>query len=426
MATERRRGLTIAAWLLVAACRGEPVPPQAGGSGEPRDDARGNEEIERLAALPYAAWIAAGDANQRGVTRRLAERMAPGINLYNPRTAFEAELIDATGRVLHRWTAAGDGEGWHHVEPLPDGGLLGLERGRGLDRLDWESRRLWRFDGPVHHDVAVADDGTLYVPLSRRLDFEVRDRVVHALVEEIAHLDAGGRELSRRPLWPLFRDRVPPRRLAAARRWWAERERQRAIGAPLPPFEESPADLFHLNSIEVVRQDFGEHARRGDLLLGLRELDLVAVVDAELTTVRWAWGDGELDRPHHPSLLPDGRVLVFDNGLHRGSSRVVEIDPAAGRIVWQYPGVGDPPFFSHSRGAVQRLANGNTLITESNRGRVFEIDPGGELVWEFFCPDVRRVGDPPIEQRSAIYRMRRLEVDELRGWGLDDRLRASR
>ena len=29
------------------------------------------------------------------------------------------------------------------------------------------------------------------------------------------------------------------------------------------------------------------------------------------------------------------------------------------------------------------LANGNILITESEGGRVFEINPNGKIVWEF-------------------------------------------
>ena len=37
-------------------------------------------------------------------------------------------------------------------------------------------------------------------------------------------------------------------------------------------------------------------------------------------------------------------------------------------------------------GGVQRLANGNTLICESLHGRVFEVTPEGEIVWDYVCP----------------------------------------
>ena len=35
---------------------------------------------------------------------------------------------------------------------------------------------------------------------------------------------------------------------------------------------------------------------------------------------------------------------------------------------------------------MQRLPNGNTLITEGSDGRVFEVTPEHEIVWEFISP----------------------------------------
>ena len=40
------------------------------------------------------------------------------------------------------------------------------------------------------------------------------------------------------------------------------------------------------------------------------------------------------------------------------------------------------PFIS----GMQRLPNGNTLITEGSDGRVFEVTKDHELVWEFISP----------------------------------------
>jgi hypothetical protein len=50
------------------------------------------------------------------------------------------------------------------------------------------------------------------------------------------------------------------------------------------------------------------------------------------------------------------------------------------------------------------LPNGNTLITESDRGRVFEITPSGEIVWEFFIPEFQK----KEKRRPTIYRMMRI------------------
>ena len=79
-------------------------------------------------------------------------------------------------------------------------------------------------------------------------------------------------------------------------------------------------------------------------------------------------------------------MLVFDNGFYRRYSRVLEIDPPTGRIVWSYEGKPRSEFFTEFRGSNQRLANGNTLICEAGRGHVFEVTRDGQIVWEFWNP----------------------------------------
>jgi hypothetical protein len=85
-------------------------------------------------------------------------------------------------------------------------------------------------------------------------------------------------------------------------------------------------------------------------------------------------------------MLENGHIIVFDNGVRRKYSRVVEVDPLSKAIVWQY--ISEPPedFYSGTKGSAQRLPNGNTLICESNKGHVFEVTRGGEIVWEWINP----------------------------------------
>jgi outer membrane protein assembly factor BamB len=136
----------------------------------------------------------------------------------------------------------------------------------------------------------------------------------------------------------------------------------------------------------------------------------VAIVDPEARAVVWSWGPGELDRPHHPSVLPNGNLLIFDNGNLRGWSRLVELEPASGTIVWEYR--GDPPesFSSPVRGSAQALPNGNVLVTESSRGRVFEVTRDGAVVWTFLNPDFEQ------QSRRQIYRMLRVPLERYAAW----------
>ena len=122
--------------------------------------------------------------------------------------------------------------------------------------------------------------------------------------------------------------------------------------------------------------------------------------------------------PHHAHIIPKGlpgagNVLVFDNGggggfgdpnpgapdgtwnALRDHSRVLEINPITLAIEWEFTALtaGFPcegedlsKFYSRYKSAAQRLPNGNTLITESHCGRVFEVTRDCEIVWEYISP----------------------------------------
>jgi outer membrane protein assembly factor BamB len=104
-------------------------------------------------------------------------------------------------------------------------------------------------------------------------------------------------------------------------------------------------------------------------------------------------------------VLENGNILLFDNGFEQ--SRILEIDPQTNHIVWSYGPNGS--FFSETRGSNQRLPNGNTLITESDSGYVFEVTQTGETVWKFANPIV----DEDTSEREAIWRMKRFDPAEL-------------
>ena len=67
------------------------------------------------------------------------------------------------------------------------------------------------------------------------------------------------------------------------------------------------------------------------------------------------------------------------------------------------------PFFSRTCGSNQRLPNGNTLITETDYGRVFEVTRDNEIVWEFISP--YRAGDNN-ELIATVLEMIRVDLDE--------------
>ncbi len=138
--------------------------------------------------------------------------------------------------------------------------------------------------------------------------------------------------------------------------------------------------------------------RRDVLLLGLAGLVPAAarakdgaagrsVLAADYSTRRLALigADGAMrwEQPvrdiHDLHLLPDGHVL-----FQRSFQHLVEVDPATGRVVWEYDagrmnGNAGRPVEVH---AFQRLRDGSTMIVESGPARILEVDRDGKLLRE--------------------------------------------
>jgi outer membrane protein assembly factor BamB len=151
----------------------------------------------------------------------------------------------------------------------------------------------------------------------------------------------------------------------------------------------------------------------GNVLVSIRHQDVIAVVNWDEKRLVWMWGRGQISGPHDASVLENGHIMVYDNGLGRGWSRVVELDPVSEEIVWEYQAPNPEDFFSRSRGSNQRFPNGNTLIANSDNGQLMEVTSDGDIVWEFLNPHLNQEG-----HRATIVKTKRYElsfIDELRG-----------
>jgi uncharacterized protein (UPF0248 family) len=77
----------------------------------------------------------------------------------------------------------------------------------------------------------------------------------------------------------------------------------------------------------------------GNLMLSFRLTSTVMIVDRQQGSVIWEVGPPLLHNQHAPTRLPNGNILLFDNGTHRAPlpySRVIEIDPLTNGVVWSY------------------------------------------------------------------------------------------
>lgn len=374
----------------------------------PDKPADGAPARQALLALPYAGGVEAEDDGPTGVVQRDPARSCPGYSLYAVQTLNMAELIDEDGRVVRTWSHA-PSQSWENCELLPNGDLLvvGAEPatwpdGRRLDgiadsaryvlRFAWDGRLLWKRKLPVHHDIEQTPDGRLLVLGFRRRIVPEIHPTVPVRDDQLILLDADGNVLESHSMLDAIRQRpdlFPLQPVAPS-----------TLGGP--PW----VDILHSNSVEWVRHPHlaGRHPLYApdNVLVCFRHQDRIAVFNWPRSELVWAWGQGEISGPHCAELLESGNILLFDNGVGRDYSRAIELDPLSGRIVWEYRATPPSAFFTLSKGSVQRLPNGNTLLAESDKGRAIEVTPAGEIVWEFICP--HRVAE---DQRAAIVRIKR-------------------
>lgn len=341
-------------------------------------------------------------------------------------------LINMRGEVVHKWHVPFR-EIWSappHVRGeikdasvyfndghlYPNGDLLAViegpinprnpSSGYGLVKLDKDSHILWKYAEKCHHDIDVAEDGTIFALVNEVIEKAPQGMEylpTPCMIDVVDVISPEGKRLKRLPLLEAFHDSSYAPLLSVlekARRVGG----QAPFGARMSDFrdDERRRDVLHLNAVKVLSRTLAPKFplfKAGQLLLSPRRLDALAVLDPDSGKVVWAVRGPWLAQ-HDPSFLDNGHLLLFDNlGSPRGS-RVLEYDLSNQAFPWSYPGERGVPFFSMIRGLCQRLSNGNTLITNSEGREVFEVTPSCEVVWSCYCG-------------GELYRARRYTPDQL-------------
>jgi hypothetical protein len=284
---------------------------------------------------------------------------------------------------------------WRRAYLYPNGDVLAIFEGFGLVKVDKNSSLIWASPVAAHHDLDVLPNGDIFV-LSRTAHVIPRINVQAPLLEDfISILGPDGAEKRRISLLEAFEN-------SSFAEIYHSQNRTRG-------------DLFHTNSLEVLDGRIASRVpafKRGRILTSMNNLSAIAVVDLEQKSVVWARKGGNSGQ-HDPKILDNGHLLLFDNRGTPGRSNVIEFDLGAGRPVWRYGGTKEKPFFSPRLGTAQRLPNGNTLITESNSGRAFEVTQDKQIVWEFYNP--HRAGENG-EYIATIFELLRLPPEFPTDW----------
>lgn len=366
--------ILVVACLLTSCGKSEPMHPNDG----PSD----------VAALQQLGYTDSVDANlsdrPQGVVVHREDAVAPGLTMLTVHRGGRAFLLDEQGEVVHDWVLPS--KVWGHAQLLTDGSILvpaihGVQP--TLLHLSWDSEVLFQVKLRAHHDADLRRDGrlaTLTYEWRSLPQFTFGDDEVEVRDELVVVLDDAGQVLEEYSMIDLLSSNP---------------EAFTFQDVEIRPGEfmkrKDQLDLLHANSVYWMREHDALQNQLfavGNVLVSMRHQDAMAIVRPETGLVLWSWGQGELSGPHDATVLANGNLMIFDNGLAHRRSRALEVNPDSKEIVWEWQAPNPQDIFTIARGSAQRLNNGNTLLLNSDNGHALEVTADGEVVWEYYHPVV--------------------------------------
>lgn len=337
------------------------------------------------------------DPSRSGTHIHNRKLVCPGYRLY------DGQLIDIDGKEMRQWE-------YGYLSTFMDGLYLAQkgyeQKGWGMFSLD--GKKKWGKNDAIHHDIQITKKNTIITFTKECHDYKNRKVDFDVIME----YNKKGKLINRFSLWEnleAFQQHHKKLELDLQKRWFLP---ELVPKKPTTPWGGN-YDYYRLNSINILPKTPHKDKRfqEGNWLLTFRHGSMLFILDEDTKNIAWKAISKDIpsaiEGPHGAQMLPNGNILLFDNGRYRKQSRVIEFDPINLNIVWEYTHDG---MFSLSQGYAQRLPNGNTLITESERGHAFEVTPKKKIVWEFYHPAQQSKDNQPLHpeswgERQWIYRM---------------------
>ena len=334
------------------------------------------------------------------VTINNTEKTYKGFTLYPVSGTAEVVLLNMKGDVVHSWNI--DAE---RARLLPNGNLLVLHGTKwGKDVAPWKELRNeireYAWDGSVvwrhvakdvaHHDLQRLENGNTvflrrtFVPAEYKKNItDAAKRSMRVRGDSIIEINKDGETV-----WEWHAHEHLDLN-SCGRRVCREMNTEDSMA-------NKDRDWTHANTITIIPEnkwyDNGDSRfKPGNLIFLPRNWWTVLIIDKDSGRPVWEYGGdyrGGISGGHEASMIPKGlpgagNIIVLDNGakVHVGESFILEVNPLTKEEEWIFD-IGKE-FWTGTRGSVQRLPNGNTLITEDNTGRVIEVTREKEIVWEY-------------------------------------------
>jgi len=423
-----------------------------------------------IAALPASAQQTVGLFQSDAAT-------SDGYVLFSPGNYTGAYLLDRDGYVVHSWATPYPPGLSTYL--LPNGRLIrGAQvpqhanfinaRGHGgrVEEYDWDGNLVWAFDMNTssrlqHHDIVRLPNGNTVMMV---WEIKSSSQAIQAgrdpatipgdgvWNEVLIEVTPAGQIVWEWSAWNhMVQDFDPSRD-----NYGVIADNPGKIDINAVPIQ----DFIHFNGIDY-------DPIHDQIVVSTREYSEFWILDHGTTTAQAAgdtggrygkggqilyrWGNPEfygrggpgdrvLQHQHDSHWIATAdptarRILLFNNGDARGYSSADEIvlpinvdgtfpDPGTGphgpaAPAWSYVATPPSSLFSPIISGADRLSDGGTFITEGVNGRMIEISPAGDRVWEYVNPigvaGPLAQGTPPvvngITRENAVFKARKYPPD---------------
>ncbi|MBN2013297.1 hypothetical protein JW960_28460 [candidate division KSB1 bacterium] len=380
---------------------------------------RGLDQAEKFSSKPH--YLHPIRYKHYGVTIYDSSKIMPGVTLLTSfwaKTDWTAgiQLINTKGKALHHWEVNA-----HEIWPesphtdfarntcntkdtaidgtylFPNGDIIFNITGLGLIRMNSQGKVIWKLPYRTHHSISRDDNGNFWVPGLKWIEkFDKRLPIfIPKFTEETLLLISPDGEILKEIslLESLLRSDYKYL-------FWH--------------YKLFSGDILHLNDVEALSNELADQYsmfESGDLLFSMRHLNSIAVCNQN-GNIKWLF-PGVFTYQHDPDFEANGWITVLDNRSNiDNESMIRSVNPASGEVRQLFPNKTIAQyesfkqhnegnlFYTEIAGKHQKLRNGNRLITEACAGRVFEITPNGEIIWEWISQPYQNSYVPEVLEGS--------------------------
>jgi|GEM_PF-3767714 len=287
-----------------------------------------------------------------------------GFLLFNRRHSNIVNAMDFKGEILKSWKINDNGEGVHFSK-IYNNFLYSIIQVRKLIIRDLKSGKVIEKKINAHHDIDWDSKGNLYTFNLRNDSFEYKKKEYKYTVDQLLIYDKDLNIVNTVDLSIILNsfltDNFINKNIVSIEN-----------GIPFV------SDIFHVNSLSILKSSCENIYNKGDILLNVRNLNLSLILDSKTHQLKKVIKLNNLHHPHSP-LLEACKFYIFDNGTKsKAQSRILGYNLKSKKYFLDF-NIGS---FSETLGGIVRIDSKNLLITNGRNGEFFVFnEKANKIKW---------------------------------------------